>query len=82
MARDSLAEAEEEMPSLSEEYFSAEYELEFANGKDEYKIARERFDDVEKRYNALLAKDSEARDQVERLEGEVPDLEQAYEDAS
>jgi hypothetical protein len=66
------------LPDLEEEYGIADYNLSIANSREEYEHAREIFNEIEGRYNAAMEKESTAREQVERLGAEVPDLLEDY----
>lgn len=83
-SRGQLEEAKADLPDAEEHFSNAQYELELAkmtNNREEYEYARGLFDEAEARLNDLRRKESEASEEVQRLEMEMPDIEQEFKDA-
>lgn len=79
--REAYAEAEAELPDVEEAYYTAQYNLDFANSRDEWEAASAAFAQAEERFNDVNDRFNEAANRIAELEAEVPDLETTYNDA-
>jgi len=79
--REAYAEAEQELPDVEEVYYTAQYELDFANSREEWEAASEAFAAAEARFNAVNDRLNESQNRIGELEGEEGDLETIYNDS-
>lgn len=77
-AKLAVEENKEEEVHLAREFNDAKWALDNANNQEEYIYAKEWYDDVKARKEALDKTLSEARDTIEQLEGHLEDLEGEY----
>lgn len=73
-SREQFEEATRDLPEAEAAFEQAQYEFDVANSREEYEYARGLLDEAEARLNTLRDRESAAREEVERLEAEVPDF--------
>jgi hypothetical protein len=77
-----LEEVKQDKDEFQADYDAAKYELERANNRHEYEAIRPVYDAAKEKLDALLARETLARDSYDTLSEEVGGLKEAYDNAT